>query len=190
MKRIKRLILALFLCCIGFALVIYTVRRPHYSIKTSGKLVIVNKLSSSITIFDLNTAKKITEISEDIEPHEVIALSNQSQFVITNYGAPDVVGESISVVNANSYEIEKNISLKDSPRPHGITKLPNSDNVAIVTDAGNELLVVNTQTGDIQKRISTKQKLSHMVVLHPRKPLAYVTNIVSGSVSIIVHCIF
>jgi len=185
MRKIKYIIITLGLSAVVTILIIIVLRKPNYSINTSGKLVIVNKLSSSIIIFNLKNGKTISEIPVEIEPHEVITLLNQKQFAITNYGAPDVVGESISVVNANTSQIEKTIDLKNSPRPHGITRVPNSDNVVVVTDIGNELLVVNTQTGYIEKRISTEQELSHMVVLHPYESLAYVTNINSGSVSVI-----
>ena len=185
MRAIKYVILTLGIGFMAIFLIILILRRPNYSINTTGKLVIVNKLSRSVIVFDLDGAKEILEIPLEIEPHEVIALSNQKQFVITNYGTPDVVGESITIINTKTSEVEKIIDLKNSPRPHGITKVSSSVNVVVVTDIGNELLVVNTQTGDIQKRIPTEQELSHMVVLHPYKPLAYVTNINSGSVSVI-----
>jgi YVTN family beta-propeller protein len=50
---------------------------------------------------------------------------------------------------------------------------------------GNNLLVVNVETGIVEKNIPTQQIVSHLVVLDPKKPLAYVTNINSGSVSVI-----
>jgi len=185
MKTLKHAIITVGLGFLVIIVIILISRRPIYSIQASGKLVIVNKLSSSIIIFNLKDGKRISEIPVEIEPHEVISLKNKNQFAVTNYGAPHVVGESISIVNAKTSQVEKTIDLEDSPRPHGITRALNSNSVVVVTDIGNELLVINTQTGDIEKRISTEQELSHMVALHPHKSLAYVTNINSGSVSVI-----
>lgn len=185
MKKIKKWGIVALAGIIGCAAVVQILRMPNYSIRTSGTLVVINKLSSTITLFDLEKAKEIKVIPLEIEAHEVIPLSDQKQFVITNYGAPNVIGESISVLDLDSYQIEKTFSLHDSPRPHGITRIPNTDHVVVVTDVGNELLVMNSITGEILKRVSTGQKWSHMVVLHPEKPLAYVTNITSGSVSVI-----
>lgn len=63
--------------------------------------------------------------------------------------------------------------------------MENSNNIALVTSVGNELLIVDTKARKIKKRISTQQELSHMLVLHLNKPIACVTNVVSGSVSVI-----
>ena len=171
-----------FLC---FSAFIFGVRRANYSINTTGKLLIVNKLSSSITVFDLENAKEIIEIPLDIEPHEITAIPNQNKFAITNYGAPNIIGKSVSIINSDSYKIEKTIDFEESPRPHGIISIGNSTDVAVATDVGNDLVILDTKSGKVKKTIPTQQDLSHMVVLHPNKPFAYVTNINSGSVSVI-----
>jgi YVTN family beta-propeller protein len=185
MKKIKYLVLILTLSFFSFTTILLIYRNPNFSIKTNGTLLIVNKLSKSITVFDLNKGEEITELFLEIEPHEAIALNNQEQFVITNYGDSNYIGKSISVLNTNTYKVEKIIDLDVSHRPHGIAKINGSNNVAIVTDIGNDLLIVDIESGSIKTKISTQQKLSHMVVVHPTKPLAYVTNVISGSISII-----
>jgi YVTN family beta-propeller protein len=45
--------------------------------------------------------------------------------------------------------------------------------------------VVNVETGVVEKQISTQQDFSHLLAHHPFKPLIYVANINSGSVSVI-----
>ncbi|MFD1293683.1 beta-propeller fold lactonase family protein [Lutibacter holmesii] len=160
-------------------------RIPSYTIKTNGKLYIVNKLSSSITVFDLFEGKKIVEIPIKVTPHEPIAIADQNRLVVTNYGTASVSGKSLTVINTKTNTIEKKIDLKESLAPHGIIDFPNSNNVGVVTDLGNDLLEVNIETGEIVKRILTEQIVSHLVVLHPKKPLAYITNTYSGSVSVI-----
>ena len=82
-------------------------------------------------------------------------------------------------------KIEKTIALEESIRPHGIVAFPNSNSVGVVTDGGNDLVVVNVETGSVEKKILTQQVVSHLLVLHPNKSIAYVTNINSGSVSVI-----
>ena len=185
MKKIKYLVLVSVSVFMVLTIITSAFRSPSFSIKSSGRLLIVNKLSRSVTVFDLSVGNEITELFLEIEPHEAATLNNQSHVIITNYGDSKSIGKSISVINTNTYEIEKCIDLNSSYRPHGIIKLDNSNNVALVTSVGNELLIVDTQAGKIEKRISTEQELSHMLVLHPNKPIAYVTNVVSGSVSVI-----
>ena len=185
MKKKKTFFVIAFVGFVCFNAFIFGVRRPNYSIITTGKLLIVNKLSSSVTVFDLENARKIIEIPLDIEPHEITAIPNHNKFAITNYGAPNVIGKSVSIINADSYKIEKTINFEESPRPHGIISIHNSTDVAVATDVGNDLIILDTKSGKVKKKIPTRQDLSHMVVMHPKKPIAYVTNINSGSVSVI-----
>lgn len=163
----------------------YYIKQPSYTIKTDGILYVVNKASSSITIFDLFEGKQIKELFVEIEPHEATTLTNPKRVIVTNYGTPDIEGKSITVINAKTNTIEKTIALGESFMPHGIIALPQPNKVGVVTDIGNDLSVVNVATGVVEKQIATQQDFSHLLVHHPFKPLIYVTNINSGSVSVI-----
>lgn len=185
MKKLKLIVVIGLLCFIALQIVIYVVRNQAYTIKTTGKLYIVNTGSSDITVFDLYQGKEIAEIPIETVPHEPTTLTNQSKVVVTNYGTPEVFGKSITVINTKTNAVEKTIDLDGSIAPHGIVAFPNTNKVGVVTDVGDTLLIVNTATGIVEKKIPTQQIVSHLVVLDPKKPLAYVTNINSGSVSVI-----
>lgn len=184
MRKLKLvgILLGLFFLSLG---VVYYMEQPTYSIKTEGVLYIVNKLSKSITIFDLSKGEKIKELSFEIEPHEVTVLSNPNRVVVTNHGSPEVGEKSVTVIDASTNTIKETIALGESLRPHGIITLPQPNKVGVVTDTGNHLSVVNVETGVVEKQIATQQKMSHLLVHHPNKPLVYVANINSGSVSVI-----
>lgn len=185
MKRIRQLVFIGAILLVILMISILVIRRPSYTIQTNGKLYIVNKLSKSITVFDLFKGIELTEFPMEIEPHEATTIDDTNKVVVTNYGAPNVVGKSISIINTKTNKVEKTIELDQSLRPHGIVAFPNTTKVGVVTDIGNELVVVNIETGIIEKKIATQQVVSHLLVLHPNKSLAYVTNINSGSVSVI-----
>jgi len=185
MKILKNIILIGTLIILSLGIIIFIVRRPSYTIRTTGKLFIVNKLSSSISVFDLNQGKNLVEIPIDVEPHEIVKIPEQNWVVITNYGAPDFEGNGITIVNTEDNKIEKTIYLNEEVRPHGIVNIPNSNKVAVVTDKFNNLLLIDLQTGEVEKKIPTKQKFSHLLALHPNKPLAYVSNSKSNSVSVV-----
>jgi YVTN family beta-propeller protein len=185
MKNSKIILILLGSFTILSGILFVMIRTPSYNIQTSGKLYIVNKLSSNITVFDLFEGKELDEFPIQIEPHEAVTLKDQQSVALTNYGAPHITGKSISIIDTKTNTVKKTIDLDESLRPHGIVAFPNSNKVGIVTDIGNDLLVVNTETGQVEKKISTGQDLSHLLVLHPFRPLAYVSNINSGSVSVI-----
>jgi YVTN family beta-propeller protein len=184
MKYLKLVIAGGIAFC-TILVVIYFIKQPSYSIKTEGTLYVVNKISQSISIFDLSEGKLIKELAMDTEPHEATALTNPNRIVVTNYGKTDTEGKSITLINAESNTIENTISLGESPRPHGIISLSNPNKVGVVTDIGNHLSIVNVKTGELEKQISTQQKMSHLLVQHPSKPLIYISNINSGTVSVI-----
>ncbi|MDP5106352.1 MAG: beta-propeller fold lactonase family protein [Polaribacter sp.] len=183
MKNLKKV--AIFLGLIFLSLVaFYFIKQPSYSIKTEGTLYVVNKVSKSVVVFDLFEGKQIKELPIEIEPHEATTLTNPNRVIVTNYGTPDEGGNSVTVINADTNTIDKTISIGNSLRPHGIISLP-QNKVAVVTDTGNDLSIVNVDKGVLEKQISTEQDLSHLLVKHPFKPIIYVANINSGSVSVI-----
>jgi YVTN family beta-propeller protein len=184
MRKIKLVLIIFVLIFISFSAV-YFIKQPAYTIKTTGILYVVNKASKSIVIFDLLKGKEIKKLSIEIEPHEATILTNPSRVVVTNYGTAEAVGKSITVINADSNTIEKTIGLGESLRPHGIITMHQPSKVGIVTDVSNDLTIVNIATGAIEKQIPTQQDCSHLLVHHPFKPLIYVANINSGSVSVI-----
>lgn len=183
--RYLKLVFTIFGFICFTLLAIYFINKPSYTIKTDGILYIVNKVSKSITIFDLFEGKQIKELSIDTEPHQATVILNPNRIIVTNYGTPDIPGKSISVINAETNTLERTIQLGKSLRPHGIITMPNGNLVGVVTDIGNDLSVVNIDTGVLEKQIPTQQDMSHLLVHHPNKPLIYVTNINSGSVSVI-----
>ena len=184
MKKLNLVIIffGLILLVLG---TVYFAKQPTYSIQTEGTLYVVNKGSKSITIFNLFEGTEIKELHLEIEPHEATLVSNPNRIVVTNYGSPDDAAKSITVINTDTNTKEKTIALGESERPHGIITMPQENTVGVVTDVGNHLSVVNIATDRVEKQIGTQQDFSHLLVHHPTKPLVYVSNINSGSVSVI-----
>jgi YVTN family beta-propeller protein len=185
MNKFKYILILFGTIFLLYFTIIFVARLPSYTIKTTGKLYILNKISQSITVFDLFQGKVIKEIPLNLLPREATTLSNQKKIVITNYGTNNIAGNSIEVINTETNEIEKNIYFIERLRPNGIIAFPFTNKVGVVTDVGNYFLIINTETGDIEKKILIEQKGSHFLVIHPYKPIVFVTNTYSGSVSVI-----
>ncbi|MHB0755066.1 YncE family protein [Polaribacter sp. M15] len=184
MRKLKAVIVACALFVLGFV-VFYLVKQPTYSIKTEGILYVVNKVSKSVTIFDLNKGQELKELPIAVEPHEAAFVKNLNRLVVTNYGSSNENGNNVTVIDPKDNEVLHEISLGKSSKPHGIIPLKTHHKVAVVTDIGNDLSIVNVATGKLEKQIATQQEFSHLLVEHPKKPLVYVSNINSGSVSVI-----
>jgi YVTN family beta-propeller protein len=183
MKRLKYVLISFGVLLLLVRLSIMIVRLPSYTIKTSGKLYIVSKLSRDVQVVDLFTGKEIAEIPIDMLSHEAITTVDKNSVVLTNYGATD--GNVIKVINTKTNKLKKTVDLKENILANGIAAFPETNKVAVIDYVRNTLFVLNVKTDSIEKQIQTKQKKSHLVVIHPNKPIAYVTNINSGSVSVI-----
>ena len=176
-------IVIVFMISCLFAFIMFT-RSQKYKVKIEGKLFVVNKLDKTITVFDLVKGKELKEIELGTEPREIVALPD-NEIAITNHGDNYMPGKSISVFDSEKLIFKRKIRLDGGIRPYGMVALGNSKKVAVATNGGNNLLIVDTQRDSIEAVVPTKQKISHMLVLHPFKPIAYVTNKISGSVSVI-----
>jgi YVTN family beta-propeller protein len=185
-KTIKWLASIFVVLFLTMMVVIYTVRLPSYTIKTNGKLYIVNKLSKDITVFDLNKGQKIAEIPIDIKSYQSTKIAGQDKIAVANYSSSKRSGKNIILINTNSNKIEKTILFeKDFGGFDGIVALPERNKIGLISRGNNEFLVVDTNSELVENKIATQQETSHFFVLHPRKPLAYVTNVNSESVSVI-----
>ncbi|MDP5093343.1 MAG: YncE family protein [Polaribacter sp.] len=181
MKRLKYVLLFLGVLFLLFRISTLIIRLPSYSIKTSGKLYIVSKVTENVQVFDLFSGKEIAEISIDMLSHEAVKISNEQKIVLTNFGNSNK--NNIKIINTKTNSLEKVFNKKIYG--NGIVALPEKEKVAIIDYVSNDLVVLNIENDSIEKQISTEQEKSHLVVLHPKKPIAYVTNINSSSISVI-----
>ncbi len=185
MNFIKKIVLPLLGLYVLFVIIILLARLPSYTIQTNGKLYIVNKVSRDIQVFDLFTGKEIAEIPITMQSHEAITTTDEKSIVLTNYGDIDSDGSIIQHINTKTNKVEKVLEVKGNINANGIVAFPESNKVVLIDYVSNDLVLLNIVTDSVEIRIPTEQKKSHLVVLHPTKPLAYVTNMKSNSVSVI-----
>lgn len=184
-KRIKRLLLIVVPLYVLFVTVVLWVRLPSYTIQTSGKLYIVNKLSRDIQVFDLHSGEEIGDIPIDMQAHEIIATLDGNSLIVTDYGDLTSKGNLLKVIDTKTNKLERTITISGSMNANGLVTMAEANTIGLVDYVSNNLSILNLATDSIEKQIPTKQKRSHLSVLHPTEPIAYVTNMQSNSVSVI-----
>ena len=184
-KRIKRLLLIVVPLYVLFVTVVLWVRLPSYTIQTSGKLYIVNKLSRDIQVFDLHSGEEIAEIPIDVQAHEIIATPDGNNLVVSDYGDRTSKGNLLKVIDTKTNIVERTITISGSMNANGLVTMAEANTIGLVDYVSNNVSILNLTTESVEKRIPTKQKKSHLSVLHPSKSIAYVTNMQSNSVSVI-----
>lgn len=154
---------------------------PVMQAQATGTLIVLNKAEASASLIDLATGEEIARIETGTGPHEVAVSLDGKTAVVANYAA----GNSMSVIDLPGKRVLKVIDLGNEYRPHGILFLADGRHVVATAEAQQQLIVVDIKTGKVVKSIDTEAKISHMVALSTEKSLAFVTNIGSGTVTVV-----
>jgi DNA-binding beta-propeller fold protein YncE len=149
----------------------------------NGTLIVLNKSDDTVDFIKLSNGESLATLPTGDGPHEVAVSPNQKIAIVTNYGRKNWPGNSLTVINIPEKKVLKTILL-DFKAPHGIQFI-NENQLLVTCEEDQKLVVVNWKTGKVEKNINTGQKTSHMVAYCPRYERAFVTNIRSGSVSVI-----
>lgn len=149
-----------------------------------GVLVVLNKSDDTAYLLDRETGERYASIQTGYQPHEVAISPDGGTAVITNYGTRDEPGNSLTVIDIAGAEQVKDIELGEYTLPHGIQFL--DDTRVIVTAEGEQsVVIVNIDTEEVEDVFVTEQDISHMVAVTPDGNRAFVTNIGSGTVTVI-----
>lgn len=149
----------------------------------SGTLLVGNKGEDTLSFIDLASGKEIARRDTGKNPHEVAISPDGRLAAIVSYGA-----EHIDIFDIAAREKIETIALTPNKRPHGIIWLDDGRIIAS-TEGSDSIAIVSPPSGETQTRtisqISTGQKGSHMLVVTPDKSRAFVSNMQSGTVSVL-----
>ena len=144
-------------------------------------LVVANKAGASASLIDLETGAVAATLPTGDGPHEV-GISPDGRFaLVTNY-AND--GDSLTLIDIPHARVVRTIDLGEYRSPHGVEWLDN-ERAAVTVEDNRALIVVDTGAGTVLQAIGTDQDVSHMVALGPDGKRAYVSNIGSGSLTVL-----
>ncbi|MEO9469654.1 YncE family protein [Parasphingorhabdus sp.] len=148
-----------------------------------GTLLIGNKGEDTLSFVDLRTGKELAKKDTGHQPHEIAISPDSRLAAVVSYG-----GESIDIFDIAAREKVETIDLTPNKRPHGVIWL-NDGRIMATTEGSDSVTIVSPPTGEAQTRtvssISTGQKGSHMLAISPDKERGYVSNMQSGTVSVL-----
>jgi len=148
-------------------------------------LLIVNKSDATVSFIEAADGERVATVEVGAGPHEIAASPDGRLAVATNYGTRGEPGSTLSVIDVTKREVVRTIDLAPYHRPHGIQFFPDGRRAVVTCEQEKKLVVVNVETGEVERAIDTDQEISHMVALGPKARRAFVANIGSGSVSVI-----
>ncbi|WP_162559092.1 YncE family protein [Sphingorhabdus sp. EL138] len=149
----------------------------------SGTLLVGNKGEDTLSFIDLASGQDISRGDTGKNPHEVAISPDGQLAAVVSYGA-----EHIDIFEVAAQRKIETIALTPGKSPHGIVWLDDGRIVAS-TEGSDSITIVSPPSGESQTRevtqISTGQKGSHMLVVTPDKSRAFVSNMQSGTVSVL-----
>lgn len=148
-----------------------------------GTLIVLNKADNTASIIDVQSGEELALIPTGNGPHEGAVSPDGKTAVVGDYG-DQTRGNTLTIIDLESKSVAGKIDLGQYQRPHGIEFI-DEFRVAITAETQQKVIVVNLQTGLIEKEIGTEQVASHMVVVDAKRQLAYTANIVPGTVSVL-----
>lgn len=151
----------------------------------SGEIWVVGKTSNDVTILKSEDLSFIKKIEVGKTPHEVLLSKNGEKALVSIYGNYSQMGNSIDVLDLESNSKERTLDLASCKMPHGITTVKEPKLIALTCEGSSEIVIVDIQSGKLVKNIPTKENTPHMVAYDSLRNRLLVSNIGSGSVSII-----
>jgi YVTN family beta-propeller protein len=159
--------------------------RPDAVARGEGTLIVLNKSDDSATLLDAMTGDRLIELPTGHAPHEVAVSPDGRTAVVSNYGDQVEPGHTLTVIDVPDCKVAATIDLGEHTRPHGLQFRRDGEQLVVTTEGSGSIVLVDVPSRRVLRAVRTHEEISHMVVLAPDGPRAYVSNIASGSVSVV-----
>lgn len=149
----------------------------------TGTVVVVNQQADSVSLIDLKTMTAYRHVAVVGGPHEAAASPDGRRVLVTNYNKQGVGPQkTLSLLALPSGDTLKTIDLGEYRAPHDV-RWVDATRVVVTSEANQALLVVNVETGAIERVFKTEAGVSHMLALSTDRTRLYCSNMRDGSVS-------
>jgi YVTN family beta-propeller protein len=149
----------------------------------TGTVVVVNQQADTVTLIDLKTMEAYRHVPVVGGPHEAAASPDGRSVIVTNYNKQGVGQQkTLSLIALPSGETLKTIDLGEYRAPHDV-RWVDAERVVVTSEANQALLLVNVNSGAIERVFRTEAGVSHMLALSTDRTRLYCSNMRDGSVS-------
>ncbi len=151
----------------------------------TGTVAVVNQASDTVTLIDLATMEAYKHVAVVGGPHEVAVSPDGKRAMVTNYYTSDRRPQkALSLISLPDGTILRTIDLGAFSTPHDVQWV-NDSQVVCTAEANQALLLVNVESGEIERVFETRKGGSHMLSLSQDQQRLYSSNMSDGgSVSV------
>jgi YVTN family beta-propeller protein len=152
-------------------------------VNLTGTVVVVNQQSDTVTLVDLKTMEAYRNVPVVGGPHEAAASPDGRRVLVTNYNKQGVGQQkTLSLIALPSGDTIRTIDLGDYRAPHDVRWVDGS-RVVVTVEGSQALLLVNVESGAVERVFKTDAGVSHMLALSTDRTRLYCSNMRDGSVS-------
>lgn len=152
-------------------------------VNLSGTVVAVNQQSDTVTLIDLKTMEAYRHVPVVAGPHEAAVSPDGRRVLVTNYNKQGVGQQkTLSLIALPGGDPIKTIDLGEYRAPHDVRWVDGS-RVVVTAEGSQALLLVNVESGAIERVFKTGAGVSHMLALSTDRTRLYCSNMRDGSVS-------
>lgn len=168
---------------IALALPVLLLLTHTASAQPDGTLLVLNKADDTAQFISQPSGKTVATRATGDGPHEAAVSPDGRWAVAANY--EDRTASTLAVYDARTAEPVRTIDLGESRSPHGLAFVGDTSVLAVTCEGSAQLLLVDIEAGEVEARIGTDARGSHMVAVTPDGSRAFVANIPDGTVSAI-----
>ena len=149
----------------------------------TGTVIAVNQQADTVTLIDLKTMEAYKHVPVVGGPHEAAVSPDGRRVLVTNYNKQGAGPQkTLSLIALPAGDVIKTIDLGEYRAPHDV-RWADGSRVAVTSEANQALLLVNVETGAIERVFKTDAGVSHMLALSTDRTRLYCSNMRDGSVS-------
>jgi len=158
-------------------------------------LAVVCKSDFNLALVDPTTQKVVARLPTGLGPHEAAVSPDGRTAYVSNFGRysvypagdtlHDKAGNTITVVDLVDRKVKATFDLGTHTGPHGMVVSHDGKLLWSTSETPQAVLEIDAAAGKILHVWNTNQVRSHMIVTTPTESKFYVTNTVSGSVSVV-----
>src|SRR5262245_13891047 len=157
-------------------------------------LIVLNKSDHEAVLVNTKTLETVAHIPTGQGPHEVAVSPDARTAFVANYGMfgvfregqrQDHPGNTLSVIDLARRAVRDTFDLGEFTRPHGMWVSHDGERMWVTCEGAQSGLELDARSGAIGKVWKTGQDVSHMLVPTPDEKKLYISNIRSGSVTVI-----
>lgn len=162
---------------------------------SAATLVVLNKSEHTASLIDPDSGRTLATLPVGRGPHEVIVSPDGRTAYVSNFGPYGICppgdtlcktpGNTITVLDLAERKVKATYDYGSNTGQHGSEISRDGKHVWVTSETPQSLLEIDAATGKILNQWMTKQERSHLVVVTPDEKKFYVSNTVSGSVSVI-----